>query len=799
MDKAKSAQILLISNQDEQCREIRSALKSTDCDCLAARSVDDGLELVTGPCMALVIANVDDAADFRAIRRFRHSEFVPDLPIIFLVSESLAISDAFDAELYGNVDCLTKPLHHKLLLCKVQNFLKTHELNHELEQEMRERQEAIALLSDEKRYVESLINSSTDMIISVDLKRRIFEFNHRAQEVFGYTKEEVLGKPIDMLYAYLDQSWCVYENTVKRKQYTAEVINRKKNGDLFQSMISTSVLVERGGKLLGTMGISRDITEEKRVLKQLKDAKDQAEAANRAKGEFLTHMSHELRTPMYGIVGYAELLKDVLANQPEYIDLVETVERNGQHLLRIINEILDLSRAESGKLTVEHGQCQPYVLVNDVVNFMLARSEEQGVTLRTEIEGMIPETIYSDRTRVMQCLLNLVGNAVKFTSRGGEVVICVRYLMNAGTPTLAFAVSDTGIGIPADQLALIMEPFEQGDPSISVKYGGTGLGLTITKRMAALLGGDLVVESEVDEGSTFTLTIDCGLDATGITLRDADTLQKMTAELNRRLRTERSQSVPKLRGKIIVAEDNPDIQKLLRHFITGAGAEVEIVETGPAALQTALNHESDLLILDMRLPEMSGIEVVKHLRLNGYIRPIVGLTAAGTDKEIRRFLESGCDDCAIKPISRIDLIRLLRKWLRQVKSTFTLSGTLPDGATGVETSEIRRSVENNSPIFSAFHNDPNMSEIIEGYVLALPEKHDTLMRALKAGDVARFKTVVHGLHGSGGGFGFQILSDIGEELENAIADGIQSKDLVKTMRKLRRTIDRISRAYSGRN
>ncbi len=795
MSRNDAPGIVVTSTAESWRADIESALAPLNCRFLSSSNHSRTKDLVTNNNVALLIFDIRDESEIEDVSSFCKNELIPNVPIIFITPADLLQIDAFKDFAESDYDCIFRPVNDNLLRVKTRHFLEVYTLKRTLEQEVRKRQEAIATLSDEKRYTESLINSSTDMIISVDMKRRIFEFNKRAEEVFGYTKDEVLGKPVDMLYAYLDQSWCVYENTIKNDRYSVEVINRKKSGELFPSLISTSVLVERSGKILGTMGISRDITEQKRTQTALRDAKNKAETADQAKSEFLTHMSHELRTPMTSIIGYAELLRDALGNQQDYLDLIDTIERNGRHLMRIINEILDLSRAERGKLTIERSWCQPYLLVRDVYDLLIGRSTEQRVTLKTEIRGQIPESINSDPTRILQCLINIIGNAVKFTPRNGKVVVVAEYLSDADKPMLAFEVTDTGIGIPPDQLKNIMKPFEQGGCAIPLKYGGTGLGLTITKRLAQLLGGDLTVESEVGTGSSFRLTIDCGVKNESLILSDEQTLKKNAERVAAERKSEIRPGTYKLRGRILIAEDNEDIQNLLTKFIVDAGGTVEIAGTGTDAYEKAINEPYDLVVLDMDLPEMDGKSVIKKLRLEGFIRPVIGLTAAGTEDDLKRFLDSGCDDCAVKPISRLEFIKLLRTWLKCEKSNFIIDTLMQQTQSGASNTEIKRTVDNTSPIFSTYHNDPSMNDIIAGYVVALPGKLDGLLAALEANELSSFKTIAHGLHGSGGGFGFAVVSELGEELESLVKTNADSNEIHSALEKLKHVIERISRAY----
>ena len=310
---------------------------------------------------------------------------------------------------------------------------------------------------------------------------------------------------MDILYADFDQSLTVYKKTIKNRKYSTEVINKRKSGELFISIISASVLVERGGKVLGLMGISRDISDWKRVEVELKRAKEEAEAANHAKSEFLAHMSHEIRTLLTSVIGYGELLEGKLSDKSEFYEYVQCILRNGHHLLCLIDDILDLSRVEKGKLFIQSVLCHPSHIVAASCHILQNKISEKNINLHVEYLSKIPETIESDPTRILQCLVNLVGNAIKFTHADGNVKFMIDFVTENEKPLLRFQIKDDGVGIESDQLDLILQPFEQGHINDSLKISGVGLGLTITRQLAELLDGSLSVTSELNKGSTFTL------------------------------------------------------------------------------------------------------------------------------------------------------------------------------------------------------------------------------------------------------------------------------------------------------
>lgn len=411
---------------------------------------------------------------------------------------------------------------------------------------------------------------------------------------------------------------------------------------------------------------------------ELERLRAQADLANRSKSEFLANMSHEIRTPMTAILGYAELLMDPRTGPAEQASHIGTIRRNGEHLLTIINDILDLSKIEAGRLTVERVETPLWELVEEVHSLMNVRAVERKIELFCEVESRIPTTIRTDPVRLRQVLTNLVGNAIKFTEKGEVRVKVGLDSVDVPRPRIRIEVADTGIGMTPEQVGRLFEPFAQADTSTTRRFGGTGLGLVISQRLAKALGGDIQVHSEPGKGSRFVVLIDPGpID------RARMIAEKPQAGVMRQ-EARPAETDATLRGRVLLAEDGPDNQRLIALVLRKAGLAVEIAGNGRIAFEKAMKAASerlpfDLILMDMQMPEMDGYSATSLLRGSGYSGPIIALTANAMASDRERCLAAGCDDYATKPIDRRILIALIAEHLRKRERA---SQSSTDGGTG---------------------------------------------------------------------------------------------------------------------
>jgi PAS domain S-box-containing protein len=408
------------------------------------------------------------------------------------------------------------------------------------------------------------------------------------------------------------------------------------------------------GEIGGLLILTEDITAQREVQNKLRLASEAADAANRAKSEFLANMSHEIRTPMTAVLGYLDLLEEALEDPAQSRSNVATIRRNAQHLLSVINDVLDLSKIEAGRMTVESLPVSPVELAREVLELYRPNAAAKGLPLVFEPEGALPAVIRTDPLRLRQILTNLVGNAVKFT-QAGQVAITIRLEEHtSAAPRLRFSVRDSGIGMSPEQIELLFKPFSQADATTTRRFGGTGLGLAICRRLASLLGGEITARSQAGAGSTFEFTI-----ATG-SLVGVELLEPGAAPLPPKARG--TEAAVALRGRVLLAEDGPDNQRLIAHFLTRAGLQVRVVENGLLAVEAMSESGSlrspspfDLVVLDMQMPVMDGYTAAGRLRELGYTGPILALTANAMSGDRERCVAAGCDDYATKPIDRTAL------------------------------------------------------------------------------------------------------------------------------------------------
>ncbi len=537
-----------------------------------------------------------------------------------------------------------------------------------------------ALSEEEGRY-RAVFEAATNALLIFDPEGTVVEANPAACRMHGYRREELIGLSGRRIVHPDDHGlfgeFC--RKVAAGEPFHVQARGVGKDGAAIDLDAHGAGLTFRGQPAL--LAVLTDISERKRAEKELREYAEALQAANhnleeysfaaqaatQAKSEFLANMSHEIRTPMTAILGFAEVLRaegDLSKAPPARIEAIDTVLRNGEHLLRLINDVLDLSKIEAGRFSVERTVCRPLAVVADVHDLVEIRARAKNLPFLIEYAGPLPETIHSDATRLRQILVNLIGNAVKFTD-AGSVTLRVSVLDEADPPMLEFAVVDTGIGIPAEKLNSVFQPFTQVEEH-GGRHGGTGLGLTISRELVRLLDGDITVESEPGRGSTFRLRVPTGpLDGVR---QIADPAAAAAARREQPPVETADAALLRFRGRVLLAEDGPDNQRLIGFILRKAGAEVVVADNGEQAVEQVeaavqAGTPFDLVLMDMQMPVLDGYAATRRLRRNGFSLPIVALTAHAMKEDRLKCLDAGCDDYASKPIQRPQLLRLVSHYL----------------------------------------------------------------------------------------------------------------------------------------
>ncbi len=522
----------------------------------------------------------------------------------------------------------------------------------------------VSRLAESTARIAAIIETATDPIITISSRGLIESFNPAAERLFGYSESEVLKKNVKLLMPSPyreehDGHLARYLATGKAGAvgFGREVVGERKDGTTFPVYLSVSqVVIEGQDEAVLFTGIMHDLTAQKQVELELIKAKEAAELANTAKSEFLANMSHEIRTPMTAILGFNDVLLGGVT-EPEHLDAARTVKENGDYLINLINDILDLSKIDAGKLDVEQIDCSPHEVLAEVTALMKVRATAKGVPLETRLDGPLPETIHSDPTRLRQVLINVVGNAIKFTE-AGSVRFVTRLLNEPGEDArLRIDVTDTGIGIDEEQIERLFSSFTQADSSTTRRFGGTGLGLAISKRLVEILGGTISVASTLGKGSTFSVTVPTGpLDKVRL-IHDAvaafgESTQATVVE---------NTAAPLGSSRILLAEDGSDNQRLIGFILKKAGAEVTCADNGQIAFDlataaTANDDPFDVILMDMQMPVLDGYAATRRLREEGCTWPIIALTAHAMSTDRQKCLDAGCDEYLTKPIDKKSLL-----------------------------------------------------------------------------------------------------------------------------------------------
>jgi PAS domain S-box-containing protein len=530
-------------------------------------------------------------------------------------------------------------------------------------------------ITEEKRLLQKLkllahtLDSVDECVSICDPDDRLLFVNRAFLRTYGYEEGDLIGENITIVRSPLTSPAITGEilPATLAGGWNGELWNRKRDGTDFPVMLNTAAVTDGEGRVEATVGVARDITERQRAEAELTRAKEHAEAANRAKSEFLAMMSHEIRTPMNGVIGMTSLLldTDLTAEQREY---AETVRHSGDALLTVINDILDFSKIEAGKVLIEYSSFDLRVVIEEVREMLELKAEEHALELTLDYPPGVPRHFIGDAGRIRQVVTNLVGNAVKFTPAGSVRVAVECDCEDVRGAHMRIAVHDTGVGIPPEKLDSLFERFSQVDSSMTRKYGGTGLGLAIAKQLTELMGGTIAVESRLGEGSTFTLTLPLRQESEARAGTEVGELQG--EHRMAQLRDGWAGRYAGLGLRVLVAEDNAVNQKVAVGMLDKLGLRTDLASNGREAVQLRAMLGYDLILMDCQMPEMDGYEAAREIRRaeEGKGRTaIVAMTAEAMTGARDKCIAAGMDDYIAKPVRLDDLLEALRKWLPERK------------------------------------------------------------------------------------------------------------------------------------
>jgi len=598
-----------------------------------------------------------------------------DTPIIFVTAINTDDRYIYRGYEVGAVDYIFKPFAPFILQAKVKIFVELFSKNQQLkkqaeliaENERRERYFRLTELEVESlRQYRKLADSIPHIVWKAKVDGTLEYCNQMWNKYTGLSSEESIGSGWQSALHPADLKRFLYHwirSMTEQKPFEIETRIQCHDGQLRWHWVH-AVPDLKDTQVLSWVGTCTDIHDRKISEEKLQVAQEQAVAANQAKTYFLANMSHEIRTPMSAILGFAELLLNPKQSEKERSHAISTIHRNGKQLLNIIDEILDITKIEAGRLEVEVIEFDLVDIISDVKALLTIKSEDKNFPFKVIIENSIPRKIFSDPTRVRQILTNIIGNAIKFTEQGHvHVKVGWRGPRTYSEGVLEIVVEDTGIGINEDQIHRLFQPFAQVDSSTTRLFGGTGLGLALSQKFAEALGGRISLEkTKPDVGSVFKVQIK---------VRPVDgcawvnQIEENLRPIGLATKVSNDQSIALSGVNVLLVDDAPDNQTVIGLFLGSAGAHVDFASNGHEGIDKALEGNYDVVLMDIQMPKLDGYEATKILRKKGFQTPIIALTAHALKKERDRCLKVGCTDHFTKPIDYEKLVTLIDQIVRK--------------------------------------------------------------------------------------------------------------------------------------
>ncbi len=724
----KAEIIFIIDDMPANLGVLFEALEKKGFKVLVDTDAETAIEAVrqVHPDVILLDVVMPGTDGFEVCRRLKSDKTTRDIPVIFMTALDDTSDKVRGLEL-GASDYITKPFQIDELLARLNTQLTLRDLQRSV---IRAKQEW-----------ERTFDVVPDMIAILDKDYRIVRVNKAMAERLNLDFKDCVGKLCYQMMHGTDQPPSYCPNAMLLKDYNEHIVEVNESRLDANLLVTVSPIFNPDGQLLGSVHVARDISRQKQVEKELKDAKEAAEAANRSKSEFLANMSHEIRTPMNAILGFAEILSQKITDH-QHRQYLKTILKSGETLLALINDILDLSKIESGKLELEYEPVNIRQMMTEIRQMFIPRAEQKNIELKTEIADEVPELLISDGVRLRQILINLVGNAIKFTDKG-YVRIRINCEMEENTVvpsscTLHFEIEDTGIGIPDNQQTLIFESFRQQEGQKNRKYGGTGLGLTISKKLAELMNGNISLQSREGIGSRF------GVRLNHLKIADPTECHDNPSQI----RDIPADFDP---ASILLVDDVRANRELIKGYLEDSRLRFIEADSGDNALQILHEKMPDLILMDLRMPGRDGYEITGEIRKNDMFShiPIIAMTASVMkEDEIR--IQGLFDGYLKKPVSLKFLIEELKQFLPCRDSDRK------------QADEIRNNPVSDIP-------EEHLSEIIEILSSMMPEWEE-IRDMFFIDDVAKFAEKITDTARK---YKFGILEDYGR----ALCDAAQSNHL----------------------
>ncbi|QDV64087.1 hybrid sensor histidine kinase/response regulator [Crateriforma conspicua] len=644
--------------------------------------------------------------------------------------------------------------------------------------------------------VREAYSKMADGVLLVNKDQRIILANESFAGSVGRSVDELIGKRLNQLpwflvhenedsldlEAELDEQQLPWVRAIDGEEINQSIVLGCRISDHIQSIftVGCSVFRDEGDQLRGMLISFSNVTELEQTKRELSLAKEHAESANQAKSSFLANMSHEIRTPMNAVLGFTDILRRGIESEPtKQQKYLNTIHASGSHLLSLINDILDLSKVEAGRMEVESIECHPHTIVGDVLQVLSAPAKKKNLKLGFECLGPIPATIHSDPSRIRQVLLNLTGNAIKFTSEGG-VTIQVQLDETGPHPLYEFRVKDTGIGLSDSAMQKIFDPFSQADSSTTRKFGGTGLGLSISKRFSEALGGDIRVESEIGVGSTFIVRVAVG-DIQGVD-RIEPTLDDLDMHHDRA--DAGIEHLPAL--NLLVVDDGEENRDLISVILEQAGVDFVTAVNGQEAVDLASQQSFDAILMDMQMPVMDGYTAASTLRKAGMTLPIVALTAHAMQGDADKCFEAGCSHFLTKPIDIDRLLGLLSEIAAELGITRRKEIVAPAEPAVAQGTPLATDSDSQIQTEPADHSDimastgpiettlpmanPKFQGIVRKFTDRLNASVDAIEQACRDQDAESLRSLAHGLKGTSANCGFMPVSKVVAQVEQCAKD-----------------------------